>query len=166
MILLFEVLHNTPLRATKIKEWVDKNLLCSRVRDHIRRGWGDTHEPEMQPFQSRLTGHGAVQDECILRESWVVVHKQGREAVATLLHEGHPGITRMKRLARGYVWWLGMDADLEGVVKACAKYQEHQKVPAKAPMHPWEWPALGSHSHCLRRPHPRENDLSHCGRPL
>ena len=34
-----------------------------------------------------------------------------------------------------------MDADLEGVVKACAKCQEHQKLPAKAPMHPWEWPS-------------------------
>ena len=53
MILLFEALHNTPLRATQIKEWVDKDPLFSRVRDHIRRGWGDTHEPEMQPFQSR-----------------------------------------------------------------------------------------------------------------
>ena len=140
MILLFEALHNTPLRATQIKEWVDKDPLFSRVRDHIRRGWGDTHEPEMQPFQSRAT-ELSVQDGCILRGSRVVVPKQGRQAVATLLHEGHPGITRMKRLARGYVWWPGMDADLEGVVKTCVKCQEHQKLPAKAPMHPWEWPS-------------------------
>ena len=56
----------------------------------------------MQPFQSRAT-ELSVQDGCILRGSRVVVPKQGRQAVATLLHEGHPGITRMKRLARGYV---------------------------------------------------------------
>ena len=25
-------------------------------------------------------------------------------------------------------------------MKHCSKYQEHQHLPAKAPMHPWEWP--------------------------
>ena len=34
-----------------------------------------------------------------------------------------------------------MDADLEVVVKTCVKCQEHQKLPAKAPMHHWEWPS-------------------------
>ena len=33
-----------------------------------------------------------------------------------------------------------MDGELEDAVKHCVKCQEHQKAPAKAPMHPWEWP--------------------------
>ena len=57
-----------------------------------------------------------------------------------LLHEGHPGVTRMKRLVRGYVWWPGIDTDLESAVKFCFKCQEHQNLPARTPMHPWEWP--------------------------
>ena len=69
-----------------------------------------------------------------------MVPKQGRETVITLLHERHPGVNQMKRLARGYVWWPGMDADMEMAVKSCVTCQEHQKLPAKAPMHPWEWP--------------------------
>ena len=66
--------------------------------------------------------------------------EKGREAVISLLHEGHPGITRMKRLARGYVWWPAMDKMLEFAVKTCAECQENQRLPAKAPMHPWKWP--------------------------
>ena len=34
-----------------------------------------------------------------------------------MLHEAHPGITRMKRLASGYVWWRGIDAELEKCVR-------------------------------------------------
>ena len=33
-----------------------------------------------------------------------------------------------------------MDADMEMAVKSCVTCQEHQRLPVKAPMHPWEWP--------------------------
>ena len=69
----------------------------------------------------------------------MIVPKEGREAVMSLLHEGHPGVTRMKQLARGYVWWPGIDKELEFAVKTCADCQENHKSPARAPMHPWEW---------------------------
>ena len=113
--------------------------ILSRVRDRVRRGWQATDEAALQPYQQRAS-ELSIQDGCLLWGSRVVVPKKGREAVITLLHEGHPGVTRMKRLARGYVWWPGMDADIERAVKLCCKCQEHQKLPARAPMHPWEWP--------------------------
>ena len=33
-----------------------------------------------------------------------------------------------------------MDTDLEAKVKNCAMCESHQKAPAQAPLHPWEWP--------------------------
>ena len=44
---------------------------------------------------------------------------QGREAVLQELHEGHPGMTKMKALARMYVWWPGMEKDIETAVRTC-----------------------------------------------
>ena len=70
----------------------------------------------------------------------VIVPPQGREQVIAELHEAHPGISRMKALARGYVWWPNMDRELEDAVKKCQQCQLHQKAPAEAPLHPWEWP--------------------------
>ena len=37
------------------------------------------------------------------------------------LHAGHPGISRMKGIARGVVWWPGIDASIEEKVKACGQ---------------------------------------------
>ena len=55
------------------------------------------------------------------------------------LHEGHPGVSRMKGLARMYVWWPGMDREIEDLVKSCHECQACQPVPPAAPLHPWKW---------------------------
>lgn len=44
---------------------------------------------------------------------WVVVPSQGHEATLQEFHSGYLGICRMRSLARMYVWWLGMDSEIE-----------------------------------------------------
>ena len=58
----------------------------------------------------------SVLDGCVLWGARVVVPPPGRERVIQELRELHPGIARMKSLARSSVWWLSMDADLEAKV--------------------------------------------------
>ena len=82
----------------------------------------------------------SVQDGCLLWGSRVIVPENGREAIISFLHEGHPGVTHMQWLACGYVWWPGIDNELNFAIKTYAECQENQRVPARAPMHPWEWP--------------------------
>lgn len=64
----------------------------------------------------------------------------GRKAVLEELHEGHPGIARMKSLARMYVWWPGISEDIQKEVQGCVECQENQSTPPLAPLHPWSWP--------------------------
>ncbi|KAL0151831.1 hypothetical protein M9458_052832 [Cirrhinus mrigala] len=73
-------------------------------------------------------------------EKWTV--KDPVLARAGQPYSGHPGITRMKGLARSYVWWPQMDVAVEGLVKACARCQESRNTPPCAPLHPWEIPKL------------------------
>ena len=54
--------------------------------------------------------------------------------------EGHPGIARMKSLARMYVWWPGINKDIEQAVQKCAQCQLHQATSPPAPLPPWSWP--------------------------
>lgn len=57
----------------------------------------------------------------------------GRNALLQQLHQAHPGITRMKALARSYMWWPDMDAEMEAFVKSCVSCQESRSSPPVAP---------------------------------
>ncbi|XP_026539495.1 uncharacterized protein K02A2.6-like [Notechis scutatus] len=57
-----------------------------------------------------------------------------------MLHEGHPGIVKMKSLARSYVWWSGMDKDIETWVGTCTKCQKSRPTTPPAPVFDWETP--------------------------
>ena len=72
----------------------------------------------------------------------VVVPQAGefQYKVLNQLHQGHPGVSRMKGIAHSFVWWPGLDKVIEEKVKSCCHCQQHQKTPSLAPLHPWEWP--------------------------
>ena len=53
---------------------------------------------------------------------------------------GHSGASRMKELARSYVWWPNMDKDLENLANSCQDCLVLRAMPPKAELHPWEWP--------------------------
>ena len=69
-----------------------------------------------------------------------VVLPQGRAAVLGELHETHPGCSKMKALARSYIWWPKVDQEIEDMVKRCSVCQENRPSPPSAPLHPWQWP--------------------------
>ena len=47
----------------------------------------------------------------------------------------------MKSLARMYVWWPGIDANIEDLVKCCENCQAVRSMPPLAPLQPWSWPS-------------------------
>ena len=82
----------------------------------------------------------SVEDGCLLWGSRVVVLEKGRGRVMSMLHQSHSGMSKMKSLARCYVWWLGMDRALETCVIQCELCQTRQKAPPVVPLHPWSYP--------------------------
>ena len=46
----------------------------------------------------------------------------------------------MKAIARSYIWWSGIDKDIENLAKSCVPCLENKSQPAAAPLHPWIWP--------------------------
>ena len=58
----------------------------------------------------------------------------------TELHDSHPGMSRMKGLARMYVWWPGIMTDIEITVRQCPECQFNRAMPPQAPLQPWSWP--------------------------
>ena len=139
LVMLLEKLQHSPVKASDIKTWTDRDPILSRVRNWVQRSWsGDVTDNETyRPYTSRKN-ELSVLDGCLLWGSRVVVPKVGRTRVLQELHAGHPGIQQMKRVARGIVWWPGLDLDIETEVKECVQCDSRQSAPSRVPLHPWE----------------------------
>ena len=138
---LINHLSSISIGAANIKEWTAKDPVLSCVRRFITTGWpeknlGDKYSPYATKRHELSTLDG-----CILWGSRVIVPSPGRKLVLDELHSTHPGISKMKALARAYMWWPGMDTDITRMVKSCRVCQESRPTPAAAPLHPWEWPS-------------------------
>jgi len=141
LVHLVHHLASTCVSASNIKHWTTKDPLLAKVRRFIQLGWPEEAlGADYKPYYTRKQ-ELSVYDGCILWGSRVVIPPPGRKSVLDELHQAHQGTTKMKSLARSYIWWPLMDSDIEQLVKGCPQCQESRPSPPAAPLHPWEWPA-------------------------
>ena len=57
-----------------------------------------------------------------------------------LLHSSHSGVVKMKALARSYIWWPGIDVQIERIAQHCGQCEENARQPTRAPLRPWLFP--------------------------
>ena len=97
---LLETINASPVDAAKVKLWTTRDPVLSQVLQFVLYGWPLSVEEEaLKPYFARRE-ELSVPVGCLLWGS-----PQGREEVLNVLHESHPGIVRVKSLARSYVWW-------------------------------------------------------------
>uniref|UniRef100_A0A8C5QT05 Gypsy retrotransposon integrase-like protein 1 n=2 Tax=Leptobrachium leishanense TaxID=445787 RepID=A0A8C5QT05_9ANUR len=141
-VLLLEE-NGVPLvKADQVRKWTDKDTVLARVREFVLRGWPKRVEKSVFGAYVKRKEELSVEAGCVLWGARVVIPPPGRTDLLKHLHTTHPGIIRMKGLARSYMWWPKMDADIEAMVKTCTMCQENRNSPQCAPLHPWEVPNL------------------------
>ena len=138
-VLSFATLNNTPVTAHKIAKWTSRDPVLSTVYRYVMQGWPSTVSAEMNAYYHRRNELSTHQG-CLLWGSRVIIPTPGREPLLNELHEGHPGIVKMKVLARSYMWWPGIDGEIDSKVRNCTQCQQHRKNPPNTELHPWEWP--------------------------
>ena len=128
--------NELPVMAKYISEATRKDPVLSRCYEYTLNGWPNhVTDDQLKPYYRRRSELSA--DLGCLR---VVIPPCYRERLLNELHEEHHGIVRMKGLARCYLWWPGLDADIEEKIKDCETCQSVCNLPPEAPMHPWIWP--------------------------
>ena len=119
LIGLIDLMSITPLSADLVSKHTRCDPVLSWVCYLVKAGeWtGKEMGEAFQPYQIRKD-ELSVQDGVLLWESQIIVPPKMSQCVLDELHESHPGIVKLKSLARHYVWWPKMDAHIEQVVRA------------------------------------------------
>jgi hypothetical protein len=130
-----------PVTHAIISRALHRDPLLSRVFQLTSTGWTVSAKTlELTPFYIRRS-ELSIHQGCLMWGGRVIVPQKLRQRILDQLHEAHSGVVKMKSLARSYVWWPGIDADIEKITQACQGCMNTQKEPAKVPLHPWEYPS-------------------------
>ncbi|KAL7673432.1 hypothetical protein ACOME3_008290 [Neoechinorhynchus agilis] len=70
----------------------------------------------------------------------LIIPKSLLQSVLRVAHEGHPGIEGMKALTHYYVWWPGLDKEVEQQVKTCVQCQVSRPNVPILPIFHWDVP--------------------------
>ena len=140
LVLLTEKMDESPVTFEQIKKWTSRNTVLARVQLYVQGGWLNRVEDEdLRPYWNRHFDL-AIYNGCLIWGNRVVVPPEGRETLLRDLHSGHPGISRMKSIARMFVWWPGIDGEIEKAMQKCGDCQLDRPTPQPAPLQPWTWP--------------------------
>ena len=156
---IFDVaqLDALPVQASVVASSTRSDPLLSKILAWLRTGW-PTRVPE--PFSQYWTRRNelTLQDNCILWGIRVVVPEGLRSQILTELHRGHPGIVRIKAVARSHVWWPGLDKDRRVCAVLCclSSLKEPPRQGTTSPLG-LAHSAMGENPRGLRGSHSREN---------
>ena len=133
---LSDAIRAIPVTADDIRSATESDQLLLQAISYVNVRWPNTVTGEMHQFYVRRKSLSVVES-CLMLADRVVVPSSLRSLVLRQFHAGHPGVSRMKAIARSYVYWPGMDREIEDVVKRCSRCQQAAKNPPHQTPVPW-----------------------------
>lgn len=118
-------------KATRNDPCLSKVLDAVQL-DNINNLTGDDFKAFRNKFHEL-----SVESGCVLWGYRTIIPLKFRKQVLLDLHKSHLGIVKTKSLARSYIWWPGLDKDIEETIKCCTPCQLAQVNPEKANLIPW-----------------------------
>ena len=136
----FSYVNDLPIDSKNIQSATRKDPLLSQIVKFVMSGWpAQCDQDELKPYFNRRN-ELSVDQGCLLWGCRVVIPPCYRKKLLEELHRTHPGVVKMKAMARSYLWFPGLDSEIETLVNACSVCQSVQKSPPVAPLIPWTFP--------------------------
>ena len=134
-------MESLPVTVPQLRQATRNDQILSQVLRYTLDGWPvviDSKSP-LHPYSTRKQ-ELTVEEGCLLCGIRVVVPAKLRKKLLEELHQNHPGISRMKLVARSYMWWPGLDKEIEMLARSCEPCLAVKHKPPSVPLHPWSWP--------------------------
>lgn len=126
-----------PLNFVEIAKETKADPILVKVKALTLTGWPDENtDINLTPYWSRRL-ELSLEKDCVLWGNRVVIPKKLQSDILNLLHSNHPGISRMKALARSILWFPNIDNQIEQLVKHCEICMLTQNA---NPQHTVSWP--------------------------
>jgi len=106
---------------------------------YVLEGWPQgTVNDDLKSYHQKQDQLSSNQG-CVLWGTRVVIPQVLQAYLLKELHYTHPGIVKMKLLARSYMWWPNLDQNIEEIDKSCEDCATQRSLPPVAPLHSWPW---------------------------
>lgn len=130
-----------PISAKEVALWTQKDIVLNKIKTYLINGWPSNITSELEKPYLHRKDNLCIDQGCILYNHRVIVPEFLRKQVLAELHEGHLGVVKMKNIARSYVYWPSLDAQIELIAKECSACRQQRDAPPRSLLHPWAFPA-------------------------
>jgi transposase InsO family protein len=131
-----------PIQFEDIRKASSSDIVLSKVLELCEKGWPRTQKilsHDVAQFFARRESLMVIEN-CLFYGDRLVVPTCYQQRVLEELHTGHPGVARMKLLARSKVFWPNIDQQIENLVKKCESCAVNAKSPIKCTLQAWPIP--------------------------
>ena len=123
-----------PVSVLEIARQTARNPVLAKALAMTKNGW-PLHfctTPELKPFFLYKNKH-SVEQGCLMWGLRTIIPPSLQEQILSDPHNAHPGVARMKAVARSHVWWPGIDSDIEERARGFKQCFKTRKAPLAAP---------------------------------
>lgn len=135
---LLELSSGSPVTRIEIAKATADDQVLSAVYAALSSKWPNPIPAALQPYHNVCMELSTI-DNCILRGNRVIIPAILQDRVLTSLHAAHHGLTKMKEIAKSFVWWPRINTQLINITDRCVICQEHRRNP-HCTYRPWPVP--------------------------
>ena len=138
LIFVMKSLDKLPINCKDIEKHTNNDCNLVLLKKYVLTGFPSKLDSCLLKYKT-VINELSVMKGCLMYRDRVIVPESLRDDVLHMFHqdEAHAGISAMKMHARALVWFPGIDAAIENIVKSCITCQALQ---AKPPQKFTEWP--------------------------
>lgn len=129
----------SPFNSRDLEEQTLKDKVLSVILQWTRDGWPATDKKIAAEYVTyyRKRAEISLAGNCLLWGTRLIIPATAKKQMLHALHVSHPGVVKMKTLARQHIYWPSIDKEIEQLVGRCSACQATRAEPARK-SHPWE----------------------------
>ncbi|XP_037944434.1 uncharacterized protein K02A2.6-like [Teleopsis dalmanni] len=128
-------INQLPVKAERIAIETRKDKHLGKIIRLLESGRCLKREGYKSPEASYVLSSG-----CLTFEHRVVIPPHYRQRLLENLHTSHLGMVKMKGIARSFIYWPGIDKDIENMANECDGCARQANKSVKCDSHYWEYP--------------------------